>query len=68
LTVRTNKVPFLGDIPFIGRIFRHTTENLEKTDLIIEMTPTVVNASDFNKEVEVADIMTENLIKFNEKE
>ncbi|MFA7056498.1 MAG: secretin N-terminal domain-containing protein [Candidatus Cloacimonadales bacterium] len=68
LTVRTSKVPFLGDIPFIGRIFRHTTENLEKTDLIIEMTPTVVNASDFNKEVEVADIMTENLIKFNEKE
>jgi len=68
LTTRENKVPFLGDIPFVGRFFRHETENLEKTDLIIEMTPTVVNASDFNKSIEVADIMTETLIKFEEQE
>ncbi|MBI9030612.1 type II secretion system protein GspD [bacterium] len=68
LTTRQNKVPFLGDIPYIGRFFRHETENLEKTDLIIEMTPTVVNASDFNKTIEVADIMTETLIKFDEQE
>ena len=49
LTTRQNKVPFLGDIPFVGKFFRHNTETLEKTDLIIEMTPTVVNAGDFNK-------------------
>lgn len=68
LTKRENKVPFLGDIPFVGRFFRHQTEMLEKTDLIIEMTPTVVNSSDFNKNIEVADIMTETLIKFEEQE
>jgi len=68
LTTRQNKVPFLGDIPFVGKFFRHNTETLEKTDLIIEMTPTVVNAGDFNKTFEVADIMTETLIKFEEQE
>ncbi len=68
LTTRQNKVPFLGDIPFVGKFFRHNTETLEKTDLIIEMTPTVVNAGDFNKTIEVADIMTETLIKFEEQE
>lgn len=68
MTLRTNKVPFLGDVPFIGRFFRHTTESLEKTDLIIEMTPTVVNATDFNKVIKVDDIMTESLIKFEEQE
>ena len=68
LTTRQNKVPFLGDIPFLGRFFRHETEDLEKTDLIIEMTPTVINAGDFNKTIEVADIMTETLIKFDEQD
>lgn len=68
LTTSENKVPFLGDIPFVGRFFRHSTEELEKTDLIIEMTPTIVTASDFNKTVQVADIMTETLIKFDEQE
>ncbi len=68
LTTRKNSVPFLGDIPFIGRFFRHQIEDLEKTDLIIEMTPTVVSASDFNKTYDVDDVMTESLIKFDEKE
>ena len=68
LTTRKNSVPFLGDIPFIGRFFRHQIEDLEKTDLIIEMTPTVVSARDFNKTYEVDDVMTESLIKFDEKE
>ncbi len=68
LTKRENKVPFLGDIPFVGRFFRHQTEMLEKTDLIIEMTPTVVNAGDYNQHAKVEDVMSETLIKFEEQE
>lgn len=39
------KLPILGDIPFVGRLFRHTnTSNLER-ELLIFITPTIVNQS-----------------------
>ncbi len=44
-TNTTNKVPLLGDIPFIGKLFQHTSQSMEKTDLIIEITPTIVDYS-----------------------
>jgi len=37
-----NRVPFLGDIPFIGSLFRHTAETTRKTDLIIQVTPHIL--------------------------
>jgi type II secretory pathway component GspD/PulD (secretin) len=37
-----HKVPFLGDIPFIGGLFRHTAEQTSKTDLIIQVTPHIL--------------------------
>lgn len=36
------KVPILGDIPLIGMLFRHKSEQTEKTDLIIFITPHIV--------------------------
>jgi len=36
------KVPFLGDLPFIGGIFRHKSIQAKKTDLIIEITPHII--------------------------
>ncbi len=39
------KVPFLGDIPFIGGMFRHKNISNKKTDLIIQVTPHVVRGS-----------------------
>ena len=38
-----HKVPFLGDIPFIGGLFRHTAEQTRKTDLIIQVTPHIMD-------------------------
>ena len=32
----------LGDIPFIGRLFQHQASTLDKTDLVIEVTPRVM--------------------------
>ncbi|RJP79805.1 MAG: hypothetical protein C4524_04575 [Candidatus Zixiibacteriota bacterium] len=37
-----HKFPFLGDIPLIGSLFRHTSEDIKKTDLIIQITPKIL--------------------------
>jgi type II secretory pathway component GspD/PulD (secretin) len=39
------KVPLLGDIPWIGNLFKHVAKTQEKTDLVIEITPTIVEGS-----------------------
>src|SRR4029077_6919504 len=36
------KIPFLGDIPLLGSLFRHTVTQSTKTELIIFMTPHVI--------------------------
>ena len=38
------KVPFLGDIPFIGNAFKHKSKNAETTNLLIFITAKVVSA------------------------
>ena len=39
------KVPFLGDIPFLGYLFKTTTRGSEKQELLIFLTPRVVKDS-----------------------
>jgi type II secretory pathway component GspD/PulD (secretin) len=40
---KTNhRVPFLGDLPFVGSLFRHTADMTRKTDLIIQVTPHIL--------------------------
>jgi type IV pilus assembly protein PilQ len=43
-TTRTtvDKVPFLGDMPFIGAMFRRTVKQDDKTELLIFVTPKIV--------------------------
>jgi type II secretory pathway component GspD/PulD (secretin) len=38
----THKVPFLGDIPYVGNLFRYNVQTTKKTDLIIEITPHIL--------------------------
>ncbi|MGD9834880.1 MAG: type IV pilus secretin PilQ, partial [Piscinibacter sp.] len=38
----TTKVPFLGDIPVLGHLFKTTTKSSERTELLIFLTPKVV--------------------------
>jgi type IV pilus assembly protein PilQ len=38
-----NKWPILGDIPFIGQFFRSTSSRKEKRELVIMVTPRIVN-------------------------
>ncbi len=37
------KIPILGDIPILGFFFRNTTKHVVKTNLIIALTPYVIN-------------------------
>jgi type IV pilus assembly protein PilQ len=39
----TTKVPFLGDLPYLGRLFRHTLQTNNKQELLIFVTPRLVN-------------------------
>ncbi len=41
----TTKVPFFGDIPFLGGLFRSTSDSKDKISLVIIMTPYIVNSS-----------------------
>ena len=38
----TTKVPLLGDIPFLGNIFKNTVKQDDKTELLIFVTPKIV--------------------------
>ena len=40
-----NKIPLLGDIPFIGNIFKSTDNTKTKTELMILITPHVINTA-----------------------
>ncbi len=39
------KVPLLGDIPLLGQAFRHTEDSGDKINLLIVLTPYIVNKS-----------------------
>ncbi|WP_180049307.1 type IV pilus secretin PilQ family protein [Acinetobacter sp. YH12144] len=44
-TLSQTKVPFLGDLPYLGRLFRKDTKSDKKTELLIFVTPRIVNDS-----------------------
>jgi type IV pilus assembly protein PilQ len=41
-TSQANKIPFLGDIPFLGYLFRSTQDINNKTELLIFITPKIL--------------------------
>jgi general secretion pathway protein D len=43
VTATVNKVPLLGDIPILGNLFRSTSKDTTKTELLVFMTPHVIN-------------------------
>jgi type II secretory pathway component GspD/PulD (secretin) len=59
-----NKVPFLGDLPFIGKLFQHKSSKVNTTDLIIEITPHVVDfAEESQEEFDIDERLERKLIK-----
>jgi type II secretory pathway component GspD/PulD (secretin) len=43
----TTKVPLLGDIPLLGYAFRSDSKSLDKENLLVFITPTIVKDTDF---------------------
>ncbi len=41
----TEKVPLLGDVPFLGRLFRNELRNIEKREILIFITPKIIDDS-----------------------
>lgn len=41
-----NKVPFLGDIPLLGNLFKQSTKKDTKTELLMFLTPHIVRSGD----------------------
>ncbi len=46
-----DKVPYLGDLPYAGSLFRSTSYNTQKTDLVMSVTPQIVAPLPSNGEV-----------------
>jgi type II secretory pathway component GspD/PulD (secretin) len=44
-SIVTDKLPILGDIPLLGKLFQHKEEKLTKKNLILEITPTILRDS-----------------------
>ncbi len=41
-SAKSNKVPFLGDIPIIGNLFSHSTKNTKRSELVIMLQPKIL--------------------------
>ena len=41
-TKTENKIPVLGDIPYVGSLFRYRTQNLQRRELIFILTPHII--------------------------
>ena len=48
----TTQVPFLGDIPIIGELFKSRSNDVQKTTLYLFVTPTIIN--DFQQLEEIS--------------
>jgi len=59
----TNRLPFLGAIPFIGRLFQHQYTQVQNVDMIIEITARVVNLTEEQYEYEIDSRLGLELIK-----
>ncbi|WP_249678239.1 type IV pilus secretin PilQ family protein [Pseudomonas abieticivorans] len=42
-TKTVEKVPFLGDVPYVGRLFRNDTVSEAKSELLVFLTPRIMN-------------------------
>jgi general secretion pathway protein D len=55
-TSSVNKVPILGDIPVLGYAFRHTVKGDSKTELLIFLTPYIVEGTARLKDLSAGEV------------
>jgi type IV pilus assembly protein PilQ len=42
VTTSVTKTPFLGDLPYLGNLFKRTENSETKTELLIFITPSII--------------------------
>ncbi len=78
ISQQTSKLPLLGDLPFLGKLFQHRYEKVDSTDLIMEITPRLVTNDQFRPDPEAKELgqlgdpkldkrLTRHLIEFEDK-
>ncbi|MGH7934400.1 MAG: type II and III secretion system protein family protein [Candidatus Binataceae bacterium] len=50
-TSAVDKTPYLGDLPYVGMLFKHTSYNDQESDLVMTVTPQLVEALPSNGQV-----------------
>ncbi len=51
ITNNQNKIPILGDIPILGHLFRSTTKEVAKTELMIFLVPHIIDSDAANRQM-----------------
>lgn len=64
----TNKIPYLGDLPYLGKLFGATAEDTIKSEVIVVITPHIIRESDTvgiqtPKDTAMFDDMDNNLFR-----
>ena len=54
ITTEDSKIPFFGDIPLMGSLFKNTREKEVKKELIILLKPTVVGENTWREQIEAS--------------
>lgn len=60
ITINENKIPFFGDIPWLGWAFKSETRQIEKLNLLVFLTPTLVR-----DEVDMVDLNSRKAAEVN---
>ena len=61
-TSTVSKVPFLGDIPYVGELFKRTINSKRKTELLIFLTPHVASRPDMLESMGDEEVGTSTLV------
>ncbi|MBN3040306.1 MAG: hypothetical protein JW867_04200 [Candidatus Omnitrophica bacterium] len=62
-SVIENKIPLLGDIPFLGNLFKRTETTVRRTELLIFLTPHILKDNEDLKAITTNPIQMLNIIK-----
>jgi type II secretory pathway component GspD/PulD (secretin) len=57
-----DKVPVLGDLPFLGRLFRSESDETRKKNLMVFVTPTIIDPAGNRKHTDDELPFTQSLI------
>lgn len=64
VSATTNKVPILGDIPLLGKLFQSSNKTTNKTELLVLLTPRIVHDEDEARKLR--EEQTKKLSKVNQ--